>query len=81
MVDGVRNPYNRQACEWAYCSIHALSIKGDIMKVVTGSAIYLADYADYNVFFYHQSVSCFLGILIGVVLGCFFWGLVYDRIS
>ena len=51
------------------------------MKVVTGSAIYLANYADYNAFFYHQSVSCFLGILIGVVLGCFFWGLVYDRIS
>lgn len=51
------------------------------MKVATGSAIYLADYADYNVFFYHQSVSCFLGILIGVVLGCIFWGLVYDRIS
>jgi hypothetical protein len=51
------------------------------MKVATGSAICIASYSDYNMFFYHQSISCFLGILVGVVLGAFFWGLVYDRIS
>lgn len=51
------------------------------MKVTTGSAIYIASTADYNMFFYHQSISCFLGMLVGVVLGAFFWGLVYDRIS
>ncbi|CDE68067.1 unknown [Clostridium sp. CAG:277] len=51
------------------------------MKVTTGSAICIASTADYNMFFYHQSISCFLGILVGVVLGAFFWGLVYDRIG
>lgn len=51
------------------------------MKVTTGSAIYIASTADNNMFFYHQSISCFLGILVGVVLGAFFWGLVYDRIG
>ena len=51
------------------------------MKVATGSAICIASTADYNMFFYHQSISCFLGILVGVVLGAFFWGLVYDRIG
>lgn len=51
------------------------------MKVATGSAIYIASTADYNMFFYYQSISCFLGVLVGVVLGSFFWGLLYDRIN
>lgn len=50
-------------------------------EVVTGSAIYLSDYRDYNLFFYHQSITCFIGVLIGVVLGSLFWGFVYDRIG
>lgn len=54
---------------------------GKVMKVTTGSAICIASTADHNMFFYHQSNSYFLGILVGVVLGAFFWGLVYDRIN
>lgn len=51
------------------------------MKVSTGTAIYIADYVDRNNLFYHQSMSCFIGVLAGIVLGCFFWGVVYDRVG
>lgn len=51
------------------------------MKSATGSAIDLVTTSDYNMYFYNQLTVLSVGILIGVVLGCHFWGWLFDRIG
>lgn len=51
------------------------------MKNATGTAITLMTYSDYNMYFYHQSILMAVGVMIGSIVGCFFWGWLFDRIG
>lgn len=44
-------------------------------------AINLKTYTDYNLYYYVECGMFVISVLIGVLIGCFFWKIVFERLG
>lgn len=52
----------------------------EVAEFVT-DAINLVNYHDYNLYYYFEIGISIIGVLIGVLIGCFFWYVVTNHVG